>query len=62
MDAIKIYWSDKTFLLGIFFCVLGTLLGAIGVVAPAVFIEVVGIILMLYVIYKVDKKENILEH
>ncbi|GAX87910.1 conserved hypothetical protein [Lebetimonas natsushimae] len=56
MDAVKEYWSDKTFLLGMFFCVIGTILGAIGVVTPAVLIEVIGILLMMYVIYKIDKK------
>jgi hypothetical protein len=58
MDAVKEYWSDKTFLLGIALCVIGTVLGAFGVVNPAVFIEACGIILMMFVIYKVDKKNE----
>jgi uncharacterized membrane protein len=59
MDAVKEYWSDKTFLLGIFFCVIGTILGAFGIVKPAVMIEFVGIILMMFVIYRVDGKGKI---
>ncbi|WP_024790618.1 MULTISPECIES: hypothetical protein [unclassified Lebetimonas] len=59
MDAVKEYWSDKTFLLGMFLCIIGTLLGAVGVVAPAVLIELTGIILMIVVIYKIDRKNEI---
>jgi hypothetical protein len=58
MDAVKEYWNDKTFLIGMFFCVIGTILGAFGVVTPAVLIEMVGFLLMMYVIYKIDKKET----
>jgi len=58
MDVVKEYWSDKTFVLGMIFCLIGTLFGAIGVHAPAVLIETTGIILMTIVIYKVDKIEN----
>ncbi|WP_024789244.1 hypothetical protein [Lebetimonas sp. JH292] len=55
MDAVKEYWSDKTFLLGMFLCIIGTLLGAVGVVTSAVLIELTGIILMMLIIYKIDK-------
>ena len=58
MDAVKEYWSDKTFMLGIFLCIIGTLLGAVGIVKPAVLIEFTGVILMIIVIFKVDKVEN----
>ena len=58
MDAVKEYWSDKTFMLGMFFCLVGTLFGAVGVHAPAVLIETTGIILMIVVIFKVDKLET----
>jgi uncharacterized membrane protein len=58
MDAVKEYWSDKTFLLGMFFCMIGTVFGAFGVAKPAVLIELVGIILMLIVIYKIDGKNE----
>jgi hypothetical protein len=58
MNAVKEYWNDKIFVLGIFFCIIGTILGAFGVVTPAVFVEIIGILLILYVIYKIDKKET----
>ena len=58
MDAVKEYWSDKTFMLGLFFCLIGTLFGAVGVHTPAVLIETFGVFLMIIVIFKVDKVEN----
>jgi hypothetical protein len=58
MDAVKIYWSDKIFLLGVFLCIMGTVLGAFSLVKPAVLVEIFGIILMMFVIFKVDNNEK----
>jgi len=62
MDAVKEYWKNKLFLIGIFFCIVGTILGAFGVVAPAVWIEAVGIVLMMIVIYQIDGKSELSSH
>jgi hypothetical protein len=62
MDAVKEYWIDKTFLLGVFLCLVGTIFGAVGVITPAVLIESIGIILMLVVIYKIDGKNSSVTH
>jgi len=56
MDVIKEYWRNPIFLAGIFLCVIGTILGALGVVTIAVFIEVFGIILMMVSIYTLEKE------
>jgi len=58
MDAVKEYWQDKLFLIGMFFCVVGTILGALGVHSPAVCIELLGFILIMVVIYKIDSKNR----
>jgi len=60
MDAVKEYWENKVFLIGIFCCVLGTILGAFGVHTPAVWIEAIGFILIMVIIYKENSKNEII--
>jgi len=59
MDVVKKYWQNKLFIIGIFFCIVGTLLGAFGVVAPAVWIEAAGFALIMIIIYQVDGKDEL---
>jgi len=59
MDAVKEYWQNKLFLIGILFCITGTILGAFGIHAPAVWIEAAGFVLIMIVIFQVDGKNEL---
>ena len=58
MDAVKDYWNDKYFVVGVGLCVFGTLMGAVGGIKPGVIFEIAGVLLMLFVIFKVEKNEK----
>jgi len=55
MDAIKEYWKNPLFLVGMFLCVVGTITAIAGAHYAGVWIELVGCAIVMISVYLINK-------